>query len=159
MKDLAAEGRTVFVSSHLMSEMALTAEHLVVIGRGRLIAEMAVSEFIAQSSRQFVRVRTRQCEVLTHELLATGASVVPEEDGGLAVTGVPAAEIGAVASACGVTLEELSPQAASLEEAFMELTHDSVEYGAIDMPGDCPDLRSGAGVGPSDRDRLIPAGK
>jgi ABC-2 type transport system ATP-binding protein len=152
LKDLAAEGRTVFVSSHLMSEMALTAEHLVVIGRGRLIAEMAVSDFIAQSSRQFVRVRTRQCEVLTRELQATGASVVPEEDGGLAVTGVPAAEIGAVASAFGVVLEELSPQAASLEEAFMELTHDSVEYGASDPS------RPAAGS-TLDSDRLIPVGK
>src|SRR5665213_1998507 len=82
LKSLAAEGRTVFVSSHLMSEMALTAEHLVVIGRGRLIAEMAVSDFIAQSSRQFVRVRTRQSELLTRELQATGGTVVPEEDGG-----------------------------------------------------------------------------
>jgi ABC-2 type transport system ATP-binding protein len=152
LKDLAAEGRTVFVSSHLMSEMALTAEHLVVIGRGRLIAEMTVSEFIAQSSRQFVRVRTRQCEVLTRELQATGASVVPEDDGGLAVTGVPAAEIGAVASAFGVVLEELSPQAASLEEAFMELTHDSLEYGASEP--------SGPGAGSTvDSDRLIPVGK
>jgi ABC-2 type transport system ATP-binding protein len=144
LKDLAAEGRTVFVSSHLMSEMALTAEHLVVIGRGRLIAEMPVCDFIAQSSRQFVRVRTRQCELLTRELQATGATVVPEEDGGLAVTGVPAAEIGVVASSHGVVLEELSPQAASLEEAFMELTHDSVEYGASE---------------PSHSDRLIPVGK
>jgi ABC-2 type transport system ATP-binding protein len=152
LKDLAAEGRTVFVSSHLMSEMALTAEHLVVIGRGRLIAEMTVSDFIAQSSRQFVRVRTRQCEVLTRELQATGASVVPEEDGGLAVTGVPAAEIGAVASAFGVVLEELSPQAASLEEAFMELTHDSVEYGASEPS------RPGGGS-TADIDRLIPVGK
>jgi ABC-2 type transport system ATP-binding protein len=135
-----------------MSEMALTAEHLVVIGRGRLIAEMTVSDFIAQSSRQFVRVRTPQCEVLTRELQATGASVVPEEDGGLAVTGVPAAEIGAVASAFGVVLEELSPQAASLEEAFMELTHDSVEYGASEPS------RPGGGS-TADIDRLIPVGK
>jgi ABC-2 type transport system ATP-binding protein len=166
LKSLAAEGRTVFVSSHLMSEMALTAEHLVVIGRGRLIAEMAVSDFIAQSSRQFVRVRTRQCEVLTRELESTGATVVPEEDGGLAVTGVPAAEIGAVASAYGVVLEELSPQSASLEEAFMELTHDSVEYGAGEPTSrasgptsESTSDTSGTSGTSGDSSRLIPAGK
>ena len=166
LKSLAAEGRTVFVSSHLMSEMALTAEHLVVIGRGRLIAEMAVSDFIAQSSRQFVRVRTRQCEVLTQELESTGATVVPEEDGGLAVTGVPAAEIGAVASAYGVVLEELSPQSASLEEAFMELTHDSVEYGAGEPTSrasgptsESTSDTSGTSGTSGDSSRLIPAGK
>jgi ABC-2 type transport system ATP-binding protein len=131
LRGLAAEGRTVFVSSHLMSEMALTADRLVVIGRGRLIADMPVAEFIACNSRQFVRVRTSQTVevlVLTHALADAGAQVAHDDDGALAVTGLGAAGIGELAASVGVVLHELSPQMASLEDAFMELTRDSVEF-------------------------------
>ncbi len=141
LKALAAEGRTVFVSSHLMSEMALTADHLVVIGRGKLIADLPVQEFIAQSSRQYVRVRSPQAARLGEALRAAGASVVTEPDGSLSVTGLAMAEIGETAGRDQVVLHELSPQAASLEDAFMELTHDSVEY-----RGDVTTDASGAGV-------------
>jgi ABC-2 type transport system ATP-binding protein len=128
LKGLGKEGRTVFVSSHLMSEMALTADHLVVIGRGRLIAEMPVTEFIAQSSQQFVRVRTPQPEEFREAIRPSGATVVQEEDGALSVSGLSAQEIGDIAFDRRLGLHELSPQLASLEEAFMELTQDSVEY-------------------------------
>jgi ABC-2 type transport system ATP-binding protein len=152
LKGLGREGRTVFVSSHLMSEMALTADHLVVIGRGRLIAEMPVDEFIAQSSQQFVRVRTRQSNEFGEAMRANGASVVHEDDGALSVSGLNAQEIGDIAFAQGLALHELSPQLASLEEAFMELTQDSVDY-------------RGEGAFPADsvfgdtNDRPLPAGK
>ncbi|MGP8059091.1 MAG: ATP-binding cassette domain-containing protein [Acidimicrobiales bacterium] len=128
LQSLAAEGRTVLVSSHLMSEMALTAEHLVVIGRGRLIADTSVSEFVSSSSRQYVRIRCPQADRLTDLLLTAGGVVVADEDGGLSVTGLGACDIGDLAAANGLTLHELAPQCGSLEEAFMELTADSVEY-------------------------------
>ncbi len=147
LKGLAAEGRTVFVSSHLMSEMALTADHLIVIGRGRLIADLPVAEFIAQSSRQFVRVRSPEADRLAAALRNAGASVLSEPDGSLAVTGLPISSIGVEAGRSGVVLHELSPQAASLEEAFMELTHDSVEYRG-DLLGD-PALGDPAGSIPN----------
>jgi len=111
-----------------MSEMALTADHLVVIGRGRLIAEMPVDEFIAQSSQQFVRVRTLQPDEFREAMAPSGATVVQEEDGALSVSGLSAQEIGDIAFDRRLNLHELSPQLASLEEAFMELTQDSVEY-------------------------------
>jgi ABC-2 type transport system ATP-binding protein len=133
LKRLAAEGRAVFVSSHLMTEMALTADHLVVIGRGRLIADQPVAAFVAQSSRASVRVRTPMAEALTAALVETGARVDAEEDGALVVTGLDAATIGDLAAGLGVALHELSPRAASLEEAFMELTHESVEFRAEDV--------------------------
>jgi ABC-2 type transport system ATP-binding protein len=128
IKGLADEGRTVFVSSHLMSEMSLTADHLVVIGRGELIAEMPMADFIAQSSDQFVRVRTGKPDELTAMLAGSGALVTIDDDGSLRVTGLPATDIGELASGVGIALHELSPQVASLEEAFMELTHDSLDY-------------------------------
>ena len=128
LKGLGREGRTVFVSSHLMSEMALTADHLVVIGRGRLIAEMPVADFIAQSSQQFVRVRTAQPNEFREAMQSNGATVVQEEDGALSVVGLNAEEIGDIAFDRRLPLHELSPQLASLEEAFMELTQDSVDY-------------------------------
>jgi ABC-2 type transport system ATP-binding protein len=128
-KSLAAEGRTIFVSSHLMSEMALTADHVVVIGRGRLIAEMPVSAFVAHSSQHFVRVRSPRADDLKQLLAAAGASVAAEADGALAVKDLAEAEIGELAARAQLVLHELSPQAASLEEAFMELTADAVEYG------------------------------
>jgi ABC-2 type transport system ATP-binding protein len=130
MRGLAAEGRTVFVSSHLMSEMALTADHLVVIGRGRLIRDEGVNEFVASSSRQSVRVRSPQGADLAAHLRAAGATVRPDTDGLIEVTGLDAAAIGELAAANRVVLHELTPQKASLEEAFMELTSDTVEFHA-----------------------------
>ncbi|HEX4246184.1 MAG TPA: ABC transporter ATP-binding protein [Acidimicrobiales bacterium] len=128
LKGLATEGRTVFVSSHLMSEMALTADHLVVIGRGTMIAEMPVAEFIAQSSQHFVRVRGPQLAGLIPVLQRAGATVTTDEDGALSVVDLEASAIGDLAGESQIVLHELSIQSASLEEAFMELTHDSVEY-------------------------------
>jgi ABC-2 type transport system ATP-binding protein len=126
-KGLAAEGRTVFISSHLMAEMALTADHLVVIGKGRLIAEMPVSEFVARSSRQSVRVRTPATGRLADAIRDTSGAVVPEPDGSMTVTGMSAADIGDLAASLGVTVHELTP-IASLEDAFMELTDQAVEF-------------------------------
>jgi ABC-2 type transport system ATP-binding protein len=137
LKGLAAEGRTVLVSSHLMSEMALTADHLVVIGRGRLLSTGSVAGFIAESSQQFVRVRSPRADVLERELLARRATVARETDGALAVSGLTPDAIGDLAGAAGVYLHELSPQSASLEEAFMEMTRDSVEFrGELSAPTD-----------------------
>ena len=125
---LAAEGRTVFLSSHLMSEMALTAEHLIVIGRGRLIRDMSVDDFIASASTSSVLVRTPDDARLRDLLLADGVEVSSSVPGHLEVTGLTSDEIGCRASDHGITLLELSPVQASLEEAFMALTHDAVEY-------------------------------
>jgi ABC-2 type transport system ATP-binding protein len=134
LKSLAAGGRTIFVSSHLMSEMALTADHLIVIGRGRLIADAAVPEFVRQSSHRDVVVRSPREADLTGLLAARGAAVTAEPGGGLAVTGLDAAEIADLAREHGIAVHELTPRHASLEEAFMELTRDSVDYRA-----DAPD--------------------
>ena len=147
MKALAAEGRTVFVSSHLMNEMAVTADHLIVIGRGRLIADCSTEEFIARSAEQSVLVRTPDPDRLAGAITAAGGSVkvadrsaadqgAPPADGAtaLTVTGMPAARIGELAAAASVVLHELTPRAGSLEEAFMELTADSVEYGQPGRP-------------------------
>jgi len=128
LRSLAAEGRTVFVSSHLMSEMALTADHLIVVGKGRLIADASTAEVIAGSSLNSVLVRSPQIAQLYGLLSAQGASVTEEADGALRVTGAEPAEIGDIAAAASIALHELSPQQASLEAAFMELTHDSVAY-------------------------------
>jgi len=131
LRSLAGEGRTVF--SHLMSEMALTADHLIVIGRGRLVADAAVAEFVRQSSHGDVVVRSPRYGDLAGLLATRGAAVTAQPDGGLAVTGLDAAAIGEVAREHGIALHELTPRHASLEEAYMELTHDSVEYRA-DVP-------------------------
>ena len=128
LKDLAAEGRTVFVSSHLMSEMALTAEHLVVVGLGRLIADLSVADFIHQATRASVLVRSPQATQLRELLLADGATVASSTPGELEVTGLTSDQIGDRAAAEGLVLHELAPQEASLEEAFMEMTHHAVEY-------------------------------
>jgi ABC-2 type transport system ATP-binding protein len=133
MRSLAAEGRTVFVSSHLMAEMALTADHVIVIGKGRLLAEASVEDLIHNSSQSFVRVRSEQSDKLAGLLGAHGGASHAEPDGALAVTGISAAAIGDLAGAQGIVLHELSPQDASLEEAYMDLTRDSVEYQA-DVP-------------------------
>jgi ABC-2 type transport system ATP-binding protein len=128
LRSFAAEGRTILVSSHLMSEIALTADHLVVIGRGRIIADAAVEEFIAQSTQNFVRVRSPQVDELARAVSAAGGTTRPEEDGALAISGLPIGAVGDLARDAGIALHELSPQLASLEEAFMELTRDSVEF-------------------------------
>ncbi|MGW4196597.1 ABC transporter ATP-binding protein [Streptomyces sp. NPDC005004] len=133
MKALAAEGRTVFVSSHLMSEMALTADHLIVIGRGQLMADMSVTEFISANSADFARVRTpetepQQREKLTAALTEAGGHVLPEPDGALRVTGLPLPRISDLAHGADVRLWELSPHQASLEEAYMRMTQGVVDY-------------------------------
>jgi ABC-2 type transport system ATP-binding protein len=131
MQGLAAEGRTVFVSSHLMSEMALTAEHLVVVGRGRLIADVSVAELIEQAARDSVLVRSPRAVEL-HDLLAgPGVTMLSLERGAFEVTGLPADEIGDRAARAGIALHELTVQRPSLEEAFMELTKDVVEYQTV----------------------------
>jgi len=134
MKQLATEGRTIFVSSHLMNEIAVTADHLIVIGRGRLIADCSTREFIARSTHQSVLVRTPDPARLASAITAEGGQAENRDmgDGGspaLTVTGVPAPRIGELAAASSVVLHELTPQTGSLEEAFMELTAESVEYG------------------------------
>jgi ABC-2 type transport system ATP-binding protein len=128
MQRLAAEGRTVFVSSHLMSEMALTAEHLIVIGRGRLIADAPVQDFIDRASRNTVRVRSPQAVELYDLLTGPGVAITSLGRNLFEVSGVKAEVIGDRAAAAGIVLHELSPQQPSLEEAFMALTHDAVEY-------------------------------
>jgi ABC-2 type transport system ATP-binding protein len=137
MKGLAAQGRTVFVSSHLMSEMALTADHLIVIGRGRLLADTSMADFIERNSRSFVRVRTPQPEQFRDALAKAGHTVTATADGAFEIAGAESAQLGDLAAENRVTLHELSPQRASLEEAFMQLTAESVEYhahGAV-VPG------------------------
>ena len=126
MQSLAAEGRTVLVSSHLMSEMALTASELIVIGRGRLVAAESVASFTARVDSS-VRVRTPQLDALATALAGEGATTWIE-DGALDVVGMPIEQIGALAAQVGAVLYELSPQQASLEEAFMHLTSAECEY-------------------------------
>ncbi|NJP46619.1 ATP-binding cassette domain-containing protein [Actinacidiphila epipremni] len=129
LKDLAAQGRTVLLSSHLMSEMALTAEHLVVIGRGRLMADMTVADFVKGAGGS-VRVRTDEADRLRRLLAAPGVAVTSERSEVLEVTGLSSDRIGRTAADAGIALAELTPQQASLEEAFMEMTRDAVEYQA-----------------------------
>ncbi|WP_280348042.1 ABC transporter ATP-binding protein [Nocardia neocaledoniensis] len=128
MQRLAAEGRTVLVSSHLLSEMAQTAEHLVVIGRGQLIADTTTKDFIDRASEQSVRVRSPQLDQLRSLLISHGMTVREEGDAALLVAGVTSDEVGKVAGTNNVTLYELAPQQASLEEAFMRMTGGAVEY-------------------------------
>jgi len=130
MKALAAEGRTVFVSSHLMSEMENTADHLIVIGRGRLIAESSVAEFIAANSQQSVRVRTPQSDLLAKVATTAGATVRDDVGGAMVLLGLTPAQVGDLAFENGIRLHELAPAHASLEQAFMELTASSVEFHA-----------------------------
>ena len=130
MKALAAEGRTVFVSSHLMSEMENTAEHLIVIGKGKLIADCRMNEFIARSSGAATRVRTPSTDQLALALAAKGGEATASSDGTLLVRGLTTDAIGDIAFEQGIRVHELSALRASLEEAFMELTADSVEYHA-----------------------------
>lgn len=130
MRGFAAEGRTVLVSSHLMSEMALTADHLVVIGRGRLIAAAAVGDFIDAGSTEEVLVRSRDDTTLRAKLTEQGFVVRPADPTGLIVSGTGSSTVGEVAFAARIVLDELTPKRASLEEAFMEMTRDSVDFAA-----------------------------
>jgi len=142
MKHLASEGKTVLVSSHLMNEMAVTADHIIVVGRGRLLADAATEEVIARGSGQSVRVRTPDPQRLTELIAAEGGHAVlvtASENGNgasdvpvMTVTGMPAARIGELAASASVVLHELTPQLASLEEAFLELTADSLEFGHLE---------------------------
>jgi ABC-2 type transport system ATP-binding protein len=141
MKQLASEGRTVLVSSHLMNEMAVTADHLIVIGRGRLIVAAATEEVIARGSGQTVRVRTPQPERLSELIVAEGGKAIPAANGNgngterndqapiLTVSGIPAPRIGELAASASIVLHELTPQLGTLEEAFLELTSGSLEFG------------------------------
>jgi ABC-2 type transport system ATP-binding protein len=130
MKSLAAEGRTVFLSSHLMSEMAQTADHLLVIARGRIIADASTDEFVNRNSAPSVRVRALQPADLAAALTRRGALVESCPDGAMIVTGLDSAAIGGAASAADITLLELAVHGASLEEAFFELTRDETDYAA-----------------------------
>jgi ABC-2 type transport system ATP-binding protein len=130
LKEFAAEGRTVFVSSHVMSEMALTADHLIVVGRGRLIADLSVDEFLRGASKKAVVVRSPQATQLAEALSGPDVAVEVTSDGALQVTGLTAEQVGEAAAARSIVLHELTPVRASLEEAFMDVTRDDVEFHA-----------------------------
>jgi ABC-2 type transport system ATP-binding protein len=136
LRSLAAEGRTVFVSSHLMSEMALTADRLIVVGRGKLIADTSVDDFLRRASGRVVRVRSPQAAELREALRTAGVSVTDPEPGVLEIHGAGAEQVGETAAAHAIVLHELSTQQASLEEAFMELTRDDVEFKAAGVATD-----------------------
>lgn len=135
LRSLAADGRTVLVSSHLMSEMALTADHLIVVGRGALLATGSVADFIERSGGHHVRVLTPDSDELTALLLDKGATVTQDRTEGLSVTGMECRDVGIVAATAGLTLYELSTQRASLEDAFLELTHERSDFHAPDRSG------------------------
>jgi ABC-2 type transport system ATP-binding protein len=131
MKQLAAEGRAVFVSSHLMSEMALTADHLIVIGRGRIIADTSIEDFVRKASGARVRVRSPHAERLRDLVLGDGVAVAASEPGVIEIEGTTSEHVGDIAAKNSIVLHELTPLQASLEEAFMELTKDDVEYRSV----------------------------
>jgi ABC-2 type transport system ATP-binding protein len=135
LRGLAAEGRTVFVSSHLISEMSQTADRLVVIGRGRLIAETSVADFVARNSRGVIKLITPDLSAFTEVLTNVGATVSEGDGGSLNVEGLTAPQIGDLAARDGLRVHELVPIAGSLEDAFMELTQDEVEYRPSTMAG------------------------
>ena len=128
LRGLAAEGRTVFVSSHLMSEMALTADHLIVIGRGRLIADMSTDAFLQQASGNVVHVRSPQASELQQLLVGPDIAIETLAPGMLEVHGLSAAQIGDTAAAHQLVIHELTPQQVSLEDAFMDITRDDIEF-------------------------------
>jgi ABC-2 type transport system ATP-binding protein len=150
MKSLASERRTIFVSSHLMNEMAVTADHLIVIGRGKLIADCSTQEFIERSSERSVLVRSPDAAALVDLVAAEGGKATWRYDSrgqpdGLSVTGLEAPRIGEIAAANRIVLHELSPQLASLEEAYMELTAGSLEYGGMVQQGQTVTTPAGGG--------------
>jgi len=128
LKGLAAEGRTVFVSSHLMAEMAVTADRLVIVGRGRLIADVATTDLTDRATIKSVSVRSAQAARLRGLLAGAGVTITTGESGELDVIGLTAEQIGAHAATAGIVLHELTPIRASLEDVFMDLTRDAVEY-------------------------------
>jgi len=128
MKQLAAEGRTVLVSSHLVNEMAVTADQLIVIGKGQMLANCSTAEFVARSTRQSVLARSPDAGRLAELLADEGGRIVRRPDGAMTITGLSASRIAEVASEARLVVHELTPQAASLEDAFMDLTSDSVEF-------------------------------
>lgn len=130
LRSLAAQGRTVLVSSHLMSEMALTADHLIVIGRGRLLASGRIADFIERNSGHHVRVASPDAAELGDLLRSKGATVTTEGSEGLSISGIESRDVGILAASAGLTLYELSTQRASLEDAFMELTHEHADFRA-----------------------------
>jgi ABC-2 type transport system ATP-binding protein len=140
----ADEGRTIFVSSHLMSEMEQTADHVLVIGRGKLIADMPVAEITQRSAQSHVKVISPRSTELTPLLEKAGATVSNGTESELLVTGIDASVIGETAAEHGIPLHELAPRRASLEAAFMELTYDSVEYRADGSPPDLADIQETA---------------
>jgi ABC-2 type transport system ATP-binding protein len=129
-RELAAGGRTVLVSSHLMSEMAQTADHLIIIGRGRLLADVGTEELIESSARRDVLLRSPRAAELAALIAARGGTATPQPDGALVVTGLDAAAVGELAAADGIALHALVPRQASLEDAYLDLTSDSTEYRA-----------------------------
>ncbi|MDQ0424999.1 ABC transporter ATP-binding protein [Cellulomonas iranensis] len=136
VRELAAEGRTVLLSSHLMHELALCADRVVVIGRGRLLADASVQEVVDRSERAgTVRVRTTDPERLARELLAAGAEVTPQEGGALHVRGATVDDVGTAAQRCGAAVLELAAEQVSLEDAYLQLTADAVEYRAAGASG------------------------
>lgn len=145
MRRLAAEGRTVFVSSHLMSEMQETADHVLVIGQGRLIADTTMASVMAGGSGD-VRVASPELDALAPFLQTAGGAVAPDRDGGVLVTGVNAARIGEIAAMHRIPLHELTPRRASLETAFMELTRYSVEYRADESAPDATSIEETARI-------------
>jgi ABC-2 type transport system ATP-binding protein len=138
MRALAAEGRTVLVSSHLMSEMAQTADRLIVIGRGRLIADTTTAQLIESSTRRDVLVRSPRAGELAELMTARGAAITKEEDGGLAVTGLDAPAIGDLAAEHGIAVHALIPRTASLEDAYLDLTGESVDFRAASPSPQAP---------------------
>ncbi len=134
LRSLADEGRTVLVSSHLMAEMALTADHLIIIGRGRLLSSGSVTDFIERSGGHHVKVVTPDAEALSVQLRDKGATVIVDNPQELRVEGLESREVGIVAANAGLTLYELSTERASLEDAFMELTHGHAQYRGATEP-------------------------
>ncbi len=134
LRGLAAEGRTVFLSSHLMSEMALTADHVIVIGRGRLLRDQSIEDFIAEAAGAVVRVRSPEARRLAGILTRDGVTIRDVAEGTLEVEGLSSDDVGIAAAGAGVTLLELAAQGASLEEAYMALTEDSIDYRSTPNP-------------------------
>ncbi|TFB51762.1 ABC transporter ATP-binding protein [Cryobacterium tagatosivorans] len=145
VRHFAAEGRTVLLSSHLMSEMALTADHLIVLGRGRVIADAPVADIIGSATRSTVRVRSPYSGRLATLLARPDVTVTPTGPDVLEIVGITAADIGEQAAGAGIALHELTPLSASLEEAYMTLTQDEVEYRSMGSPdSDAPELQEAA---------------
>jgi ABC-2 type transport system ATP-binding protein len=128
LRSLAAEGRTILLSSHLMSEMSLTADRLIIIGRGRLIAQTTIKDFLTGGPGNFVRVRSPQSSALAALLESRGVTVTRQPGNALRITGATSDAVGELARANGLTLQELSEHQTSLEDRYMELTSDSVDY-------------------------------